>query len=113
MSDRRKHNRRHLIYYLRILDNMDNLMGYLIDLSEGGIMMLNESPYPIGDRFDFKIKLPKELELGEWVSFKGEVKWTQEDINNDFYDIGIQILDFTDQKRAIFEKLVEQAGFLN
>ena len=49
MAERRKIKRRHLLYYGRIYDdNVKNLLGYLVDITESGFMLLSEDPFPVG-----------------------------------------------------------------
>lgn len=109
--NRRKYDRRHLIYYLRVLNEKDELIGYLVDISEGGLMILNETSYPIGKRFTIKIKLPPELEKGDYIMFQAEVKWVKPDINKDYFDIGLEILDKKKKDVEIIDALIEYAGF--
>jgi hypothetical protein len=45
MQEKRKLKRRHLIYYLRVFEkNTDTLLGYLVDITPEGIMIMSESP---------------------------------------------------------------------
>jgi len=110
--ERRRDIRRHLIFYLRILDERDNLIGYLADISEGGLMIINENTMQIGKRMTLKLKLPSELNQGEYLIFEGEVRWVQQDINNDYYDIGIKILDQVERNIEILSSLIDKIGFI-
>ncbi len=109
--EKRTNIRRHLIFYLRVLDEKDNLIGYLVDISEGGLMIINDTSIPIGKRFTLKLKLPNDIDHGDYLTFLGEVRWTQQDINQDYYDIGIKILDQVDHNLKILQKLIDKIGF--
>lgn len=109
--DRRKYERRHLIFYLRIFDENDILLGYLLDISEGGILMMSENDIPEGKELKLKLKLPKEINEGDTLQFKGVVKRVTKDINENFYDIGLQIVEKDKKYSEILHKLVEFCGF--
>ncbi|MEJ5272838.1 MAG: PilZ domain-containing protein [Spirochaetota bacterium] len=109
--DRRKYERRHLIFYLRIFDENDILLGYLLDISEGGILMMSENDIPEGKELKLKLKLPKEINEGDTLQFKGVVKRVSKDINENFYDIGLQIVEKDKKYSEILHKLVEFCGF--
>lgn len=109
--DRRKYIRRHLIFYLRIFDENDILLGYLLDISEGGILMMSEIEIPEGKRLKLKLKLPKEINEGDTLQFTGVVKRISKDINENFYDIGIEIIEKDKNYPDILQKLVDFCGF--
>lgn len=109
--DRRKYERRHLIFYLRIFDENDILLGYLLDISEGGILMMSENDIPEGKELKLKLKLPKEINEGDTLQFKGVVKRVTKDINENFYDIGLQIVEKDKKYSEILHKLIEFCGF--
>ena len=109
--DRRKYTRRHLIFYLRIFDENDILLGYLLDISEGGILMMSEVEVPEGKQLKLKLKLPKEINEGDSINFSGIVKRVTKDLNESFYDIGIQISEKDKEYSDILHKLVEFCGF--
>ncbi len=109
--DRRKYTRRHLIFYLRIFDENDVLIGYLLDISEGGILMMSETEIPEGKQLKLKLKLPKELNEGDNLRFTGIVKRISKDLNENFYDIGLQILEKDKEYGQILQKLIEFCGF--
>ncbi|HPO60856.1 MAG TPA: PilZ domain-containing protein [Exilispira sp.] len=111
MMDRRKFTRRHLIFYLRIFDENNILLGYLLDISEGGILMMSESEIPEGRKLKLSIKLPKEINEGDTLHFTGLVKRVNKDINENFYDIGIEILEKDKNYAEILHKLVDFCGF--
>lgn len=109
--DRRKFTRRHLIFYLRIFDENDILLGYLLDISEGGILMMSENEIPEGKQLKLKLKLPKEINEGDSVQFVAVVKRITKDLNENFFDIGFQILEKDKKYSEIIHKLVEFCGF--
>jgi c-di-GMP-binding flagellar brake protein YcgR len=109
--DRRKYTRRHLIFYLRIFDENDILLGYLLDISEGGILMMSETDIPEGKELKLKLKLPKEINEGDTLHFTGIVKRISKDINESFYDIGIQIVEKDKKYSEILHKLIDFCGF--
>ena len=52
MEEKRKHKRVNLIYYLEIFDNTtDKHLGYLVDITPEGLMMISEEQMPSGEDF--------------------------------------------------------------
>ena len=55
-SEQRKMKRRHLIYYLEAVDrDTDQPIGFLVDITTKGIMLMSETPIETGKIFHLKI----------------------------------------------------------
>ena len=56
MNEKRKLNRRHLIYYLRVFDRDTSiLIGHLVDITAEGIMLISEDPIETDNIFQLKM----------------------------------------------------------
>ena len=61
MPDRRRHKRRHLIYYLEVFDDAtDRLIGHVVDITMKGIMLTSEEPIELNSTLRLRIELPAE-----------------------------------------------------
>jgi hypothetical protein len=112
MFEKRTLKRRHLIYYLQIMDKATNdLMGHLVDITAEGLMVISESPFEINKEFHFRMMLPKEIIGKEALEFSAISQWTRKDVNPDFYDTGFKLLDLSEADMLRVDQLIHHFGF--
>jgi len=112
MEEQRRLKRRHLIFYLRVFDMQnDQLMGYLIDLTPDGILLMTEEKIEIGKFFRLRMDLPSEYSDIQEIEFEAESVWGSRDVNPDFQDIGFRLHNISVEERQIIEDLIEDLGF--
>jgi len=112
MSERRDLRRRHLLFYLRTFNTSDNsLLGWVVDLSPQGVMIISEKPVETGQEFDLKMDLPGQVGRKKTIKFTAESRWCRPDINPDFYDIGFFVKNIADEDRQIIESMISFFGF--
>lgn len=104
--DKRKFTRKHSIYYLKVFHfDTGALVGQLVDISEGGVMLICEEKQPIGEHMKVSMLFPEgETGESEEVSFELESRWCQKDFNPTFYAAGFQ---FVDPDPALLESIHE------
>jgi len=112
MLEKRKFQRRHLIYYLRVFDrDTVNLLGHLVDITSEGVMVISENPIEVGKIFHMRMILPKEIIGKEQISFDAVSKWSAKDVNPSFYDTGFEFQDVSRENIKIISQLIEDFGF--
>ena len=112
MRDKRKLKRRHLLYYLKVMDrDSDALIGFLVDITTQGIMIMSESPIKTGILFHLKILLPTEDMNKKYLNFDAKSMWSERSINTDFYDTGFELINVNSKDFASIEKIIYQLGF--
>ncbi len=112
MSDRRTLHRRHLIYYLKVLDrNTDELLGHLVDITEEGLMIVSETCYEQGPLMKMKMLLPREIEGKEEIEFDARVMWCRRDVNPSLFGIGYKFEYVDVLSRQIIFELIHEFGF--
>ncbi len=112
MENKRKLKRRHLIYYLRVFDyDTKDLLGHLVDITTEGIMLISEKPIPQDKNYRLLMTLPREISGVTEVSFQAKSKWSQKDVNPDFYDTGFQLSDIDERHAHIIERLINDFLF--
>jgi hypothetical protein len=112
MYERRRIKRRHLIYYLQVFDNdTDTLIGHLVDITSEGIMLISEDPIPMNKTYNLKMMLPSRMGGRESWIFEAESRWSQKDINPDFYDIGFLLREVDRHSLRVIEDLIQGFGF--
>ena len=111
-DERRKSQRRHLIYYLKLFDiDADQLLGNLVDITTEGLMLVSEHPLEKGEQYHLKLVLPKKVLGKKAIDFRGRCLWCQEDVNPGLFAAGLQFTQITGEDQLVIEVLVRRHGF--
>ncbi len=111
-KEQRRAQRRHLIYYLKVIDNdTDQQLGFLVDITTKGMMLMSEEAIELNKNFHLKILLQTELSEKQYLNFDAKSKWCKNGVNSDFYDTGFELIDadFTEFKEI--EEIIDALGF--
>jgi hypothetical protein len=112
VKERRKLKRRHLIFYLRVFNNeTEELIGYVVDITPKGIMVISDKAMAINKTYLFRMDLPTEIGESRHLHFKVKSAWCSNDVNNDFWDTGFQLIDVSPTDIKIIENLIGKFGF--
>ena len=112
MSEKRKHKRIPLHYYLKVLEsNSEEHIGYLIDVSEEGFKLLSEDHIPKGSKLDCSLQLPDDLDGREEISFTAKSCWTGKDVNPDYYVSGFHIDDIEPDGVKVILSIIYHYGY--
>ncbi len=112
MKDKRNLKRRHLIFYLRIFEKIENkLLGYIVDITANGIMIMSENKIEIEKEYELQMVLPANIGKQKKLEFKAKSIWCKNDINTDFYDIGFEFKSLNDDDVSIVKYLIDDFGF--
>ncbi len=110
--DRRKLERRHLIYYLRVFDQeTDQLLGHLVNVSPEGVMLISENPLETEKRFQLCMHFPDKIFGKEGLTIKAQSVWCKRDINPAFYDIGFKIEELAWDDATVLKELIDRFSF--
>ena len=108
-KEKRKLERRHLIYYLRVFDDKTNkLLGHLVDISTQGFMLISEEPIETNHTFQMRMDVSPEIIQDNCIHFAARSLWSREDINPDFYNTGFQIIRITIESVKIIDHMIEK-----
>ena len=91
-KDRRKLERKHLLFYLRVLEGTENeVLGHLVNFSSGGLMLLSDAAVAVHKKYQLRLRLPAfTCEHSELV-FDAFSRWCHKDVNPEFYLAGYQV----------------------
>ncbi len=104
--------RRHLIYYLEVYDEDTGLpLGHLVDVTTRGIKLVSKTPLEAGKTFRLRMMLPAGYFQETVVHIEAVSKWSNNDINPDFFDTGFEAKSIDIRTRQIIMKLVNLVGF--
>lgn len=112
MAEHRKFKRRHLIYYLQVREQeTDEFLGYLIDISYEGMLLMSQSPLEVGKLYKLKIMLPDDGGEKKTLVFEGESKWCNNEYNPDFYDTGFRLQNVAMEDFKDIYSVIDKLGF--
>ncbi len=110
----REHQRVYLTFYLRIFEG-DKFIGFLIDISKEGIMVMSETPLVENMTYKLKMKLPPTF---EWkgkkvedrvVRFQADCRWSKHDeVDKEFYTSGLAFRDIPEEDNEIIHRVIKE-----
>jgi hypothetical protein len=113
MKERRKLERKHLMFYSRIFDRKTGkFVGYLGDITKEGAMIISEDEVGTGQDFMFRMDLPELIYPQPMINLDMRSVWCQRDVDPNFYNTGFLLLNVTQQDIVIIERIIEDYGFL-
>ncbi len=111
-SSRRKMKRRYLIFYLSVYELPENrLLGYMVDISKGGIKLMSNQPLEAERPYTLKVKLPEHGEYGSAFTLDAHCLWCRPGPNPDIYDAGFKLLDCPEGVEEAIRRVIEELGF--
>jgi hypothetical protein len=114
LYEKRKLKRRHLIYYLRVFNNLNGeLVGHMVDITEEGVMLISEQPIDIGTEIEMRMQLPFEILERNELTFSATCQWCKKDVNPDFYASGYSFTGLPMNDVVIIESLIQRYGFMD
>ncbi|MEZ4529371.1 MAG: PilZ domain-containing protein [Desulfobacterales bacterium] len=112
MLNQRKSKRRHIIYYLRVLDaNTGQLIGQLVDITTEGMKLISENPTDPETFLQLRMLLPEEINQKTQICFEVESLWCKRDINPNFFSIGFKFVAILPEDVNIIKNLIYDFSF--
>ena len=74
-------------------------------------MVLSESQIDTNDTMELHIKLPENFVQKNELVFTANSRWCGPDINPEFFDVGYQFANVTDEDSQIIQTIIEKYGF--
>ncbi len=112
MDERRKFQRRYLMYYSRIFDKKTGMVtGYIVDITPGGIMMISEEMIEMQKEYSFRMDLPEDISSKTYMDFEARSVWCRRDVDPHFYDIGFELTSITPEDITLINNMIDEYGF--
>ncbi len=107
----RKYHRRHLIFYLRAYEKgSDEVLGYLVDISEDGLMLMSNKPIETNKVYDLRVKLVSPVAGKSEIHFTAKCLWCKHTVNEDIFDAGFQYESIEPRAKKVIEDVIEEIG---
>ena len=111
MEERRRLDRKLLNYFSRVIDKEnDRLLGYLVDLTTDGALMVGEAPLQTGSIVRLRIDLPESFPDEQELEFRAKAVWSGPDPDAGLYRTGLQLIETEPDDLVILERLIAEYG---
>ncbi len=111
MQERRKNDRKYLTYFSRVVDRENGLLlGYLVDMTTGGALMIGTLPLKVNSDFHLRIDLPDNFAPQEQLDIDAKAVWCMPDTDPELYRTGLQLQQVKPSDLLTLEKLLSNYG---
>lgn len=107
MEERRKEIRKYLNYFSRVTDRETGfVLGYLVDLTTGGALLVGNIPLNPGTIFQLRVDLPEGKFKQNQLDLDAKAVWCQPDSDPELYRTGLRLLTNEPGDMLILERLL-------
>ena len=113
MQERRKEQRKNLMAYTQVFNlNGGHLLGYLGDLNLHGAMVISEKSMVENTEIILAIELPELPNISaSRITMPARVVWCQQDISPEYFNVGFEFKEVTDQQKTVIEAIIANYEF--
>ncbi len=112
MQERRKYPRKDLLLFANVCDSVSGkIIGTLLNITLEGAMVLTESQIDQGDMIELHIKLPDNFVKKNELVFTASSRWCAPDLNPEYFDVGYQFANVSEEDGHIIQAIIEKYGF--
>jgi hypothetical protein len=113
MQERRKEQRKNLMAYTQVFDLYGGyLLGYLGDLHLNGAMVIGNTLITENTEITLAIELPELPNISmSRITIPARVVWYQQDISPEFFNVGFEFKEVTDEQKTVITAIVENYEF--
>jgi len=110
----REHQRAYLTFYLRVFEG-DMFLGFIIDISRNGFMVMTENLLTIDKYYMIRMKVPSSLEwkgekdIDRQIEFTARCCWSRhDDVDKEFYLSGFEFTDLEESDNEIIHRMIKE-----
>ena len=113
MQERRKEQRKNLMAYTQVFDLYGGyLLGYLGDLHLNGAMVIGNTLMTENTEITLAIELPELPNINmSRITIPARVVWYQQDISPEFFNVGFEFKEVTDEQKTVIKAIMENYEF--
>ena len=107
MSEKRQYERQLLLSYFDTFDTgNESTLGYLANISNGGLMLISKTPIQTDVSIPIRIQVPEDIDKTKELTLVAKSVRCIKDSEYDYFNIGFQVESLSDTDQAKFEKLM-------
>lgn len=111
-KEKRVIQRHHLRYFLCVYNRKTGKpIGYIVNISREGLRLVSHIPLLTHSVFQFRIKLPREIEGARNIDFDALSCWCRPDVSPDCFDTGFKLIDPPSDLMELIDGLSEYFSF--
>ena len=104
--------RHQLTFFLKVFNRFtDKPIGYLRNVSDGGLMLISQLPMLVDANFEFRIKLPGADGEVQFIDLTARCLWCREDLTPHYYDSGFILYQPPAEYSALITTLRQYFSF--
>lgn len=109
MDERRKIQRKYLVFFGRVFDRQTaEVLGNIADITADGAMVISDHPIETDQIFHLRLDIP-DYEFGtDHLDLDARSVWCQPDIDPMHYNTGFQWIGVSDTAKKLIEQIVSQ-----
>jgi hypothetical protein len=112
MQERRKYPRKDLLLFANVYESKSGrIIGTLLNITLEGAMVLSEDKIDSDKNMELHIKLPENFVQKKELIFVANSRWCAPDINPEFFDVGYQFANVTEEDGQIIQAIIDKYGF--
>jgi len=112
MLERRRHKRHYLVSYLAVFDRQTGApLGYLVDLTDEGMMLMTHGSLEAGRSYSCRLDLPSPIDGRRALALEAKVVWSRRCGEEDCYDTGFQFENLSVEASRVLDRLVQEYEF--
>ena len=112
MKEYRKHKRETLVSCFEVFEaNQQFFIGYLAEISNGGMMLMTDNSYEVQHSAQISILLPEDVEDGGKIEVVAKSVRCDNDPDLSLFNIGFQFEDISSENLEKVAKLTEAYKF--
>jgi len=112
MSERRSTKRKYLLYYGRVYDERaQSQLGYLVDITEKGLMLLSDGPFQVDKTLDVKVEITNDVADRPYLNITVKSIWCEPDVDQTHFNTGFEILALKPEDQQVIQTIIEAYGF--
>ena len=112
MHNQRRIQRHQLPYYLSVFNRITGKpLGFIGNLSEGGLMLISPYPMMLDACFEMRLKIPGQDGQIRCIDFSATCLWTREDVTPGSFDSGFALLNPSSEIRDMITALHHYFSF--
>lgn len=107
--ERRKLERKYLIYFSRVVDRRNNwLVGYLQNLTTEGANVVGEVELPVGSYLHARIDIPEGLCNQKSLDLIAQVMWSHFDKEDGTFKAGVRFINTSERGVGLLKCMMDQ-----
>ena len=111
--DHKIKNRKRIAYYLRVLNPTDEtLIGYLVDFTDNGLIIIISQQLDVYRRYTLKIMLPEKIKQFDSFTFEARCISKREENRSGYFMVGFEFSDISQENLDLISLLMSQFGIM-